>query len=195
MKLVAHEAQDLRELTLSCVNSITNMAYFRTHAKDPELKAMIDRHFPFHVQDYNMKVEFLTKSPGAQTSLPLPDLNVTLRSYHESPAAAYSAVTPRTDIQEFSDQEIATAYLLTLKRAGREYAWAAMEAAHPEVRLFLEDAFRMSCRHAYDVWQWMVKRGYYPVETAPAEDTAIMGQMFQVIQSPLGPTPLTTMPQ
>jgi spore coat protein CotF len=151
---------------------------------------MIDRHFPFHVQDYNMKVEFLTKMGGAQTKLPLPDLNVALNSYHESPAANYSPLTPRTDAQDFTDQEIATAYLLTLKRAGREYAWSAMEASHPEVRLFLEDAFRMSCRHAYDVWQWMVKRGYYPVETAPQENQAIMGQMFQVIQSPIGNTPM-----
>jgi len=28
-----------------------------------------------------------------------------------------------------NDREMATAYLLTLKRAGREYAWAAMETA------------------------------------------------------------------
>lgn len=62
------------------------MAYFRLHVKDSKLSAMIDRHFPYHVQDYNMKVEFLTRTEGA---------------------------------------------------------------------------FRMSCRNAYDVWQWMVKRGYY----------------------------------
>ncbi|VBB05777.1 Hypothetical protein LUCI_0988 [Lucifera butyrica] len=190
MKLVAHEAQDLRELALSCCNSIANMAYFRAHAKDPELKAMIDRHFPFHIQDYNMKVEFLTKSEGAQTKLPLPDLNVALRSYSESPTASYSPLTPRTDVQDFNDQEIATAYLLTLKRAGREYAWAAMEASHPQIRLFLEDAFRMSCRNAYDVWQWMVKKGYYPVETASQEEMSIMGQMYQTVQSPTGINPM-----
>lgn len=190
MNLVAHEAQDLKELTLSCVNSITCMAYFRLHASDPELRAMIDRHFPFHVQDYNMKVEFLSEMGGAQTTLPIPDLNVVLRSYTESPAQHYSPATPRTDVQDFTDQEIATSYLLTLKRAGREYAWAAMEASNPRIRLFLEDAFRMSCRHAYDVWQWMVKRGYYPVEAAPMESQQIMGQMFQVIDSPVGTTPM-----
>lgn len=61
---------------------------------------------------------------GAQTKLPLPDLNVVLSSYTDSPAANYSPLTPRVNVQDFNDQEIATAYLLTLKRAGREYAWS-----------------------------------------------------------------------
>lgn len=71
-----------------------------------------------------------------------------------------------------------------------EYAWAAMDASHPQIRLFLEDAFRMSCRNAYDVWQWMVKKGYYPVETAPQEEQTIMGQMFQTVQNPVNELPL-----
>lgn len=166
------------------------MAYYRQHAKEPELRAMIEKHFPFHIQDYNMKVEYLTKMEGAQTKLPLPDLNVVLRSYSDSPAAEYSPLTPRVNVQDFNDQEIATAYLLTLKRAGREYAWAAMEASHPQIRIFLEDAFRMSCRNAYDVWQWMVKKGYYPVETAPQNETNVMGQMFQTVQNPVSSNPM-----
>ncbi|WP_018249618.1 spore coat protein [Orenia marismortui] len=28
---------------------------------------------------------------------------------------------------------------------------------------FLEDAFRMSLHHAYEVWRWMNQKGYYPV--------------------------------
>lgn len=46
---------------------------------------------------------------------------------------------------------IATAYLLTLKRAGREYAWTAMEATSHDIRQFLEDAFTMASHHAYDI--------------------------------------------
>lgn len=45
-------------------------------------------------------------------------------------------VTPRTDIQQFNDREITTAYLLTLKRAGRENAWSAMESSNPDVNTF-----------------------------------------------------------
>lgn len=38
-----------------------------------------------------------------------------------------------------------------------------MEASTPEVRAFLEDAFRMASHHAYDVYQYMLRRGYYAI--------------------------------
>lgn len=46
VQLAAHEAHDLHELAISCVNSITNMAYFLQHVQDAELKGIIERHFP-----------------------------------------------------------------------------------------------------------------------------------------------------
>lgn len=61
-------------------------------------------------------------------------------------------VQPRTMVENMNDREMATAYLLTLKRAGREYAWAAMEMVNPEIRSFCQTAFMMSCAHAYDMW-------------------------------------------
>jgi spore coat protein CotF len=82
------------------------------------------------------------------------------------------------------DREISTAYLLTLKRAGREYAWAAMEASDPGLREFLKDAFTMSCNHAYEVWQWMVKKGYYPLEAAPQNEINIMSSIYNEVKEP-----------
>lgn len=117
MQLAAHEVQDLNELTLSCVNSITNMACFKTQVQDPELLALIEQHFPLHIKDYNIKVEYLSKAEGATSKLPIPDLRPVLSSYTQAPVAAVP-VTPRTTVQQFNDREIATAYLLTLKRAG-----------------------------------------------------------------------------
>ncbi len=180
MQLASHEVYDLNELTLSCVNSITNMAFFINHVKDAELKSLLQKHFPYHVKDYNTKVEYLSRINGAKTGLPIPEITNILDNYTQV-ATNLKSVKPRTDIQELDDREIATAYLLTLKRAGREYAWSAMEASNPEVRLFLEDAFKMSSHHAYDVWQWMVKKGYYPLEAAPAETLGTMASMYKVV--------------
>lgn len=81
-------------------------------------------------------------------------------------ANQYPPVQPRTTVRDMNDQEMATAYLLTIKRADREYAWAAMETANPKIRGFLETAFLMSSDHAYDIWQYMVKKGYYTLEQA-----------------------------
>lgn len=184
MQLAAHEAYDLHELTISCVNSITNMAMFINTVKDQELKTMIQGHFPAHIQDYNMKVEFLSQPNGPIQKLAVPQLSRTLQDYTKSPAANFPSITPRTDVQQMDDREIATAYLLTLKRAGREYAWSAMEASNPEVREFLKDAFTMSCNHAYKVWQYMVKKGWYPLEPAQQSTLNTMSSIYKEVREP-----------
>ena len=181
MQLAAHELHDLHELTMSCVNSITNMAYMLQHVQDQEFKTILERHFPLHVRDYNMKVEFLNSAQGATRELSLLKENGQLNDYTKSPVNQYPPVQPRTMVDNMNDREMATAYLLTLKRSGREYAWSAMEAANPEIRSFLQTAFMMSCAHAYDVWQYMVKKGYYPLE--PADQTMIskIGTVYQIV--------------
>lgn len=165
MKLTCGELHNLSELILSCVNSISNMAMFKNKVTDQELKSMIETHFSIHVQDYNMKVKFVKESTAPTEKLNVPELTKKLQDFTNAPVPTIP-VTPRTNIQEFNDREIATAYMLTLKRAGREYAWSAMEASNPELREFLKDAFTMSCNHAYEVWQWMVKKGFYPLSPA-----------------------------
>lgn len=184
MQLAAHEAQDLHELAMSCVNSITNMSCFMNQVQDSELKSILQKHFPLHIQDYNMKAEYLGKAGGATSKLSVQDLQPALQSFTQAPVSPVP-VAPRTTVQQFNDREIATAYLLTLKRAGREYAWAAMEMSNPEIRSFLEDAFRMSSHHAYDVWQWMVKKGFYPLEAAPQTTLNTLGGFYQVVQEPV----------
>ncbi|UFT99061.1 spore coat protein [Radiobacillus kanasensis] len=181
MKLAAHELHDLHELTMSCVNSITNMSYMLQHIQDPELKSIVERHYPFHIRDYNMKVEFLSQQEGAKLELPLFKEQGNLADYTQSPMNQYPPVQPRTMVQDMNDREMATNYLLTLKRSGREYANSAMEAANPELRSFLQTAFMMSCSHAYDMWQYMVQKGYYPLE--PADQTMIskIGATYQVV--------------
>lgn len=181
MKLAAHELHDLNELTMSCVNSITNMAYMLQHVQDPELKAILERHFPLYIRDYNMKVEFLNQATGANKELPLLKENTTLEDLTSSNLSMYPPVQPRTVVENFNDREMVTAYLLTLKRAGREYAWSAMEMANPEIRSFCQTAFMMSCSHAYDVWQYMAKKGYYPLEPADPTMTLKVGAMYQVV--------------
>ena len=181
MQISTGELHNLSELILSCVNSITNMAMFKNQVTDSELKAMIENHFPIHVQDYNMKVKFVKEATAPNEKLNVPELKKILQDFTRSPVAT-TPVTPRTDIQQLNDREIATGYLLTLKRAGREYAWSAMEASNPELREFLKDAFTMSCNHAYEVWQWMVKNGFYALSPAPQTEITSTGSIFNEVK-------------
>jgi len=184
MQLASHEAFDLQELAMSCVNSITNMAMFLNKVQDSELRSIIQKQYDAHIQDYNIKVEYLSKSEGTTMKLQVPELCPSLQSYTKSDVPPVP-VTPRTDVYEFNDREMATAYLLTLKRAGREYAWAAMEAGNPGIRIFLEDAFRMASHHAFEVWQWMVKKGYYTLQPASQEAMNTVGGMYRPVSKPM----------
>ncbi|WP_347490746.1 spore coat protein [Desulfoscipio sp. XC116] len=189
MRLSAHEVHDLHELTMSCVNSITNMACFVNQAQDPQLKALLLKHFPFHVQDYNIKVDLLQKAGISTQHLSVPQMQQ-INSIQSQPINP-QPVTPRVNVQQFNDREIATAYLLTLKRAGREYAWAAMESSNAEIRSFLENAFQMSSHHAFEVWQYMANMGYYPVEPAQQSSLNLYGQTYQQVPYPQNQIGLT----
>lgn len=180
MNLSSHELYDLNELTMSCVNSITNMGYMVKHIQDPEFLEIVNRHFPMHIRDYNMKVEFLSKAQGATKELPLIKEDKRLTDFHAGFPTAPPA-QPRTMVENMNDREMATSYLLTLKRAGREYAWAAMEMVNPEIRSFCQTAFMMSCSHAYDMWQYMVQKGYYPVEAATDTQVGKIASMYLLV--------------
>lgn len=179
MMLGSHEAHELNELLLSCTNSIQCMALFLNQATDPELRSMVARHYAVHVQDYNMKVEFANRQYSPDT------LNVP--SMTQAGAAAmpsmpqYPPLQPKVQLQRLDDRSIATSYLLTLKRAGREYAWAAFECSTPQLRTFLEDAFRMCSHQAFEVWQYMARKGFYPVIPASDEAMRSMQQIYQPV--------------
>lgn len=46
--------------------------------KDPELKSIIQKHYAAHVQDYNIKVEYLSKTNGPMMKLQVPELSNTI---------------------------------------------------------------------------------------------------------------------
>jgi spore coat protein CotF len=160
------------------------MAMFINQVKDPELKAIIQRQYSAHIQDYNIKVEYLSKPEGTTMKLQVPPLGNNLPNYTWS-GIAPEPVTPRTEVNQFEDREIAASYLLTLKRAGREYAWAAMEASNPGIRAFLEDAFTMTSHHAFEIWQWMVMKGYYALLPASQIETNNFSNMYHTVQEPV----------
>ncbi|KIL40859.1 spore coat protein [Gordoniibacillus kamchatkensis] len=179
MQLAAHEAHELNELLLSCTNSIQSMALFLNQATDPELRDMIARHYPAHIQDYNMKVEFAKQTMGSRDQLNVPELQMAAGM---PPAQQqYPAFQPQVKLSQLDDRSIATSYLLTLKRSGRDYAWGAFECSTPQLRAFLEDAFRMCSHQAYEVWAYMARKGWYPVAMAQPGVMQTLGQIYQEV--------------
>ncbi|SDC95224.1 Spore coat protein CotF [Paenibacillus sp. UNCCL117] len=176
--LGSHEAHELNELLLSCTNSIQSMGLFLEQAQDPELRNMISSHFSVHVQDYNMKVEFVSRSMS-RDQLNVPQLNLNANMAVEP--INVQPIQPEVKLMKLDDRAIATSYLLTLKRAGREYAWSAFETTTPQLRAFLEDAFRMCSHQSFEVWQFMARRGWYPVIQAPSSTIQTLQQTYQQV--------------
>lgn len=162
MPLMTHEACELNELLMSCTNSINSMGLFMNEATDPKLKSILQKHMAAHVQDYNMKVEWATKGMSTQ-KLAVPAMPQKSGGTHKLP----QAVVPNPQTTALNDRAIATSYLLTLKRSGRDYAWATFECSDPALRCFLEDAFTMCSRHSFEVAEYMTQQGWYPSDPVP----------------------------
>ncbi|WP_404452755.1 spore coat protein [Virgibacillus necropolis] len=182
MQLAAHELNELSELIAGCYNTVTCMTDSISKARDPELKELLQKHFPLHVQDYNLKVEFVQSQTTPDISKFQPaELKPGLNSYTQAPVSEFSSVTPRTNTGQQSDREIATAYLLNQKGSAKNYAAAVTECANPDLRTFLENAFLNSSRHAYEMWQYMTKKGYYPLMAAPQNATQTIASIYQPV--------------
>lgn len=182
MKLTISELSQLNELILSCTNTITCMSLFRNQVQDEELKTLLNEQFPIHVEDYNRKVEFVKNLETASGKLQVPVMNTSIFNEDTNVSKPVVPVTINTNVTKMNDREIATSYLLTLKRAGKEYAVASMEATNPKLRQFLKDAYTMACNHAYEIWQWLAKHDFYPCNIASDEQINQIAGMFNVIQ-------------
>ena len=181
MKLTICELSYLNELITSCVNTITCMSLFKNQVTNEELKSMLNTHFPVHVEDYNKKVEFVKDVDTASGKLNVPELNTSIFSEDVNTSKTATPVTVNTNVTALTDREIALSYFLTLKRAGKEYAIASMEATNPKLRQFLKDAYTMSCNHSYEVYEWMAKNNYYPIILATGEQAGNISSIYNII--------------
>lgn len=185
MKLASHELHELSELIAGCYNTISCMASFINQAQDPELKGLLQKHFPLHVQDYNLKVEFVQSQTTPDiTKFQPAKINPVLESYTQAPVSEFPPATPRTEVQQHTDREIATAYLINQKSSAKNYGNASVECANPDLRTFLENAFLNSNHHAYDIWQYMTKKGYYPLMAAPDQAIQTVASIYQPVEQP-----------
>lgn len=87
------------------------------------------------------------------------ELKPALDSYTQAPSE-FPATMLSTLIGPKSDREIATAYLINQKGSAKNYAAAVVACANPDLRTF---SFLNSSRHAYEMWEYMTKKGYYPL--------------------------------
>jgi len=181
LNLTICELSYLNELISSCVNTITCMSLFKNQVTDEELKSLLNTHFPIHVEDYNLKVEFVKDIKTATGKLDVPNLNTSIFPENIDGSKLATPVTVNTNVSKLTDREIALSYFLTLKRAGKEYAIASMEAINSKLRQFLKDAYTMSCNHSYEVYELLAKNNHYPIISATGDQTGNIASIYNSI--------------
>lgn len=108
------------------------MSTYIQQAQDPELKQMLQEHLPLHVQDYNLKIEFIQSELAPNISkFQQSILKPILASYTEAPSQKYVPVTPSVTGQAPTDRAIATGYLLNQKSSALNYAGSLLECGNP----------------------------------------------------------------
>ena len=110
LKLTICELSDLNELITSCVNTITCMSLFKNQVTDPELKSILDTHFPIHVEDYNRKVEFVKNADSASGKLNVPEMNTHIFSEDINHSKTALPITVNTNVTKLTDREIALSF-------------------------------------------------------------------------------------
>lgn len=114
-------------------------------------------------------------------TLNVPKINATIFTENIEKSKTCEPVTVNTNVTTLNDREIALSYFLTLKRAGKEYAIASMEATNLKLREFLKDAYTISCNHSYEVYEWLAKKNFYPIIIANGEQTGDIASIYNPI--------------
>ncbi|SDI64276.1 spore coat protein [Natribacillus halophilus] len=183
MQLAGHEFHELSELTMGCFNTVSCMSTWMKQAQDQELQQLLAKHFSTHIDDYNLKVEFLQDAGAPDIAKSEADTYTpNLASYTESPVTPLPPVEMRLTETQPNDREIATAYLLDMKASAKNNAQGALECANPDLRTALENAYLSTSHHAYEIWQYMVNKGYYPLAPAPAMEIQSVGKIYPVLK-------------
>ena len=57
----AHEVMEMHEVLTSAIDGINQLQLYRPHAKDPQLRQIIDNHMQFMMNEYNGMVQALNQ--------------------------------------------------------------------------------------------------------------------------------------
>ncbi|MCP8968901.1 spore coat protein [Ectobacillus ponti] len=146
----------MEKLTVQSYEMIRVVGIYLQQTSDRDLQELLQQHLPNFLQCYNRLLEF---SEGEELQvLLMQSLQAMLMVQEEQPPQGADLV--------------ACSYLQDMQQMAAAYAKAAIEIANPGVRQFLENSFLVINRHAYEAWQYVMKRGMtMPVPDACREAT------------------------
>ncbi|MDN5344799.1 MAG: hypothetical protein PWQ18_911 [Clostridia bacterium] len=166
----AHEVMEIHEVLSDTIDGINQFQLYRPHARDHQLRSIIDKQLQFMTQEYNNMVQAISQR-GVTEAIPYRGPRTAAPVYGlDNPERQ----TPNTSLQEMDDRDVASGMLGCHKASASFRMMASLECADLELRRMLQQGAINCAEQAYEVWQYMNQKGYYQVPTMKDVTTGTM---------------------
>lgn len=166
MPFGAHEAMEVHEVLNEKICMIDHFAVYAEQCSDDALREMIRRHRAHAIRGYN---ELVTYTHDTVAAVPME----VQFSQVASPNSIHYGLNNPPEVApmgfarggQMHDEHIARSLLLCHKNSAKNQMNASLECADPYVRQMLLNGANTCNYQAYEVFEWMNTRNYYPVPT------------------------------
>ncbi|USG64316.1 spore coat protein [Brevibacillus ruminantium] len=196
----AHEVMELHEILNGAVDAINTAQLYAPYARDPELVQLLRHQLQFMETEYNSMVHMVQglgvgegipyrtissqqaaapshMQPMSQMHMPPSQQALTMSQMTQS--QAQPPQQPNTHPHQIDDRDISSALLGLHKTGATCKMRAVLEAAHPQLRNILLQSAVNCANQAYEVWNYMKSRGYYPFVALPESAQAQLLKGYQ----------------
>ncbi|MDQ0214871.1 spore coat protein CotF [Oikeobacillus pervagus] len=171
-----HELFDVHELLSCTINLLDQYMMLRQNVSCQELKGMIDRHYRFVSDCYNITVEAL--STGQKPSHPTQTYMMQQENEVVFGMQSSQPKKPCQSISEINSEKISSQMLGLMKSAATTYAKVATEVTNPILRRMIADSVPNYIEMAYEIFLYQNKNQYYQVPQFDQQTTQQMVSGF-----------------
>ncbi|WP_339214011.1 spore coat protein [Solibacillus sp. FSL W8-0372] len=172
----AHELLDVHEVLGAMIGGLNQYVLLRDQIQDPELLSIMDRQYPFMLDEYNLTMEaYKTRHDPKH---PTRSYNMQIgndTNYGIKPGEPKKPITSANEIND----DIISSFMLSCHKAGAAgKTAAALECTNPVVRRVLQDSVPNCIEMAYEISLYQNKKGYYQVPQLSQQDMNTMLNMY-----------------
>ncbi len=182
-ELGAHETMELHEILNGTIDGINLFQLYRPHVRDRELQTILEKQLQFMNHEYNNIVETVNKhqvnraTPYRSPKNFSPDYGLKNPPSHE----------PSQPKGDLDDRDVSYGMMRCHKAGANMRMSASLEFADPSIRRMVQQCAVNCSEQAYEIWQYMNKKGYYQVPTMKDMTTnTVIGTYTRSDDEPIG---------
>lgn len=183
MKFGMREAVEMFEIVRDSACMIDHFSDYINHCQDPSLRQILEKQQRHMVEEYNHKLSVM-QAHGLDTAS-VPRIQTDMHMNQGAAAATVSGMQANANIQfgmqqtgqnqspaqartrAMSDRTIAHGAMLFHKCLSGRANTAALESVEPHLRNLLSNSARTCMDMSYEIFNYMVQRGFYQTPEAP----------------------------